>query len=287
MKLKILITGSNGFLGKNFLSLYKKKYDLYFCNSNQIKNNILFYNQKKKCKLKKFDGVIDFAWKGVNEKKRNSKIQYLNIIDTKKLVKFLKKKNLLFFISIGSQAEYKPTNKVISENSITKPKTNYGIAKLKKFKFLKDFCKKNKIRFVWFRLFSSFGPYDNNYKLITYINKLFIKKKAPDVTSGEQNWNLLYVEDVCSAIKNAVENKKYHGVINLAHNKNYKLKNIIIKASKIAKYNGAINFGGKKYKKDEVWNIKANTKKIMSLGWKPKYTLTDGLIKTYKFLKAN
>jgi nucleoside-diphosphate-sugar epimerase len=110
---------------------------------------------------------------------------------------------------------------------------------------------------------------------------------VPNVTKGSQIWNLLYVKDVCSAIKNAIENKKYKGIINLAHNKSIKLKSVITKASKITRYNGVINFGGKDYRKDEVWSLKPNLKKIFNLGWKPKYSLSDGIIKTYKFLKKN
>ena len=76
---------------------------------------------------------------------------------------------------MGSQAEYGNYNKTINENDICKPTTLYGKSKLFCSKLANELCLHYNINFSWLRLFSVYGPDDNQNWLIPYlINKMIL-----------------------------------------------------------------------------------------------------------------
>lgn len=46
-----------------------------------------------------------------------------------------------------------------------------------------------------------------------------------------------------------------------------------------------LNFGALKYRKNEKMNIKVNIKSLKKIGWRPKVSLRQGLLKTIKYYK--
>ena len=74
MKLRLLITGGNGYIGSNFIKFFGKKHDLYVVDNNKkkkLRNIKKFFkfninNQNKFCKIikqNKIDGIIHLAAK--------------------------------------------------------------------------------------------------------------------------------------------------------------------------------------------------------------------------------
>jgi len=144
--MKILLTGSHGFIGSHVHNYLKKKHDV-FClvrKKQQRDNKVIlcdlgnFSKLKKKIYKIKFDAVIDCAWDGVESVLRNSQKQNKNILNIKNLLSSLNYQKLKYFISFGSQAEYGPRQNLISENDILKPKTLYGKIKVKKYTICKN-----------------------------------------------------------------------------------------------------------------------------------------------------
>ena len=132
--MKILITGSSGYIGTHFLKyLIKKKIKIVSTyrkkkpkiKSSKIKNlKFNIFGNKKFLNKNKIDLLIHFAWK----KKDYSKSK--NLDEAKKHLKFLKTivdsgvKNI---VVAGSCFEYGKKNGSLKEESTCKPNTNYGI----------------------------------------------------------------------------------------------------------------------------------------------------------------
>lgn len=186
-------------------------------------------------------------------------------------------------ISFGSQAEYGTNIKFPNENSPAKPKTFYGKMKLKKLKLLSKYCKKNKINFIWFRIFSSYGIKEKYNWLIPYLVKNLLLKNTVSITAGEQVCDYIYIDDLISAIILSIKNKKMKGVYNLGSSKGIKIKTIvklILKILKIKKFD-KIKF--KRNRKKYIPELVANTNKIKKLGWYPKISIEKGLKKVIKY----
>jgi UDP-glucose 4-epimerase len=296
--MKILILGSNGFVGKHILNFFVKKHNFEISALNKektlnkktcsLKANISLNSFKiSKFKSLQFDLLIDCGWEGVFGSFKNSKKQNKNKIYTINLIKILKICKIKSIISFGSQAEYGNHNTKINEKTFTKPVTLYGKIKLWKLNFLNNFCKKNKIRFVWFRIFSIFGPRENYEWLIPYtINKL-LKRKEVHLTQGSQKWDYLYIEDLVRAVYLATLDKRFNGIYNLASGKSCSISFIVKKIAKLLKSKETLlKFGSIDYQKKRTESMYANINKINKLGWKPKLNLENGLKKTINYYKS-
>lgn len=290
--MKILLTGSHGFIGSHVHSYLKKKHNV-FClvrKKQQRENKVIlcdlenFSELKKKINKIKFDAVIDCAWDGVESALRNSQKQNKNILNIKNLLSSLNYQKLKYFISFGSQAEYGPRQNLISENDILKPKTLYGKIKVNKYVICKNYLKKKKTKFIWLRIFSCYGPNDKDSWLIPYSIKKILSNKSPIITAGIQKWNYLYVTDLVKSLSFVLKTKKSE-VYNLANTRTIQIKDVLLLIKKITKKRVKLKFGLKKFRNDQVFYLNANTKKITALGWKPKVSMKAGLKKTINFYK--
>lgn len=299
-KKKILITGSSGFVGKELVNkLIKRKNLVLYLIINKKKlrfrsKNIKYINCSLKNKniLKKklapinINYVIHCAWVGVDSNNRNSDKQKQNLTIINNIFKAVEKKNLNCFIGIGSQAEYGPKNKVIKEGSKLEPITVYGKTKAIVYKILKKICETKKIRFVWLRIFSGYGPGSTMEWIIPYTIKSLISNKKVIFTSGEQTYNFIFISDIVSAIVKSIFNKDAKGAYNLAYKKSFKIKYVINLIYSYLRVNKNPSFGSIKYRKDQIMRFVPSISKLKKdFNWEPKVGIKEGLKKNIKFLK--
>jgi len=301
MKKIILITGSSGFIGSEVVKqLLKKKNFLYLLikkKKKEIKSNKIKFihcsllnraRLKKKLYSINITDIIHCAWIGVSSQSRNSPQQYLNIKIINNIMNAIKLKKINSFISLGSQAEYGSKFNRIYENSRLKPKTLYGKIKIKILKKVKIFCRKNNIRFIWLRIFASYGPNsDNNWIIPSTIIKIINNQKT-QFTSGNQIYNFIYISDLASAIIKFLYNKNISGIFNLGSEKSYTIKYVISLIFKKLKIKKKPIFGELGYRDDQIMKFSPSISKVKkNLNWLPKYSISKGLDKTIKYIKKN
>ncbi|MFX4276709.1 NAD-dependent epimerase/dehydratase family protein [Aliarcobacter butzleri] len=121
--MKILITGSNGYLGSSFLNQYKDKYKFEkFSLLSQKLENINF---------DRIDIVLHCAAL-VHQKIEHSYEKYyeINVIYPVKLAKLAKQNAVKQFVFISTIAVYGEDKEKLDENTICNPITPYGKSKL-------------------------------------------------------------------------------------------------------------------------------------------------------------
>ena len=93
------------------------------------------------------------------------------------------------------------------ENSECKPKSYYGISKLKSTQALK----KSQLNYIVLRLYQIYGPYQKINRLIPIaINQLLDNKKF-NASSGRQVRDFLYVDDFVDGVLMCLcQNNFYH-----------------------------------------------------------------------------
>lgn len=227
------------------------------------------------------DAFVHLGWCGVSSSQRNDSSQWRNVISTMQLVELAKKLSVNTWIGLGSQAEYGPCKNRIDELCITKPTTSYGSSKLAAQILSENFCLQNGIRYIWLRLFSSFGPMDNPEWLIPYLVKTLMNKERPQLTSAEQLWDYIYIVDVAAAIRAVLETRNASGIFNLGSGKAYRLRTIIEEIRDLIDPNLSLGFGEVNYRPDQVMHLEADISKLsLATGWLPKNSIQDAIKQT-------
>ena len=105
-------------------------------------------------------------------------------------------------------------------------------------------------------------------------------------------FNIPIIDDVVSAMDKILTYslKKIVGydLFEVGSGKNVSIKNIV-KMIKIISKNtkSKLNFGKIPMRKNELFKVNLNLKKLKALKWKPKYTLENSLKKTINYYKKN
>ena len=191
------------------------------------------------------------------------------------------------FVGIGSQAEYGRKKKVIYETSKLNPNSNYGKIKVRVHNKIKKYCKLKKIRFVWLRIFTGYGPGSSNKWLIPYtITNILSNKNIIKFTSGKQIYNFIYISDITIAIIKSLFNININGEYNLAFKISYKIKTVINLIFSILKTKSIPNFGKIEYRSDQSMNFFPSISKLKKdFKWEPKIGIKQGLKKNIMYLK--
>lgn len=283
MKNNILITGADGFIGRNLINNLKNNniYSIDINKSNFLDEKTTFLNidLTKKFELKEsFDYIFHLAAfpdSSINLENINKLIK-LNIIGTLNLINSLK--NFESFVHIGSYKQYGNLPVPYKEEQ-TNPITPYAISKDATEKFLRLL----NLPIVFVRLSPSYGPFQKPPQLIPSIIESCLNGNELNLTKGEQKRELTYVEDITSAlIKSALIKPKE--ILNIGYGKEYSIKEIVEKIIKLTNSSIVPNFGALPYRKNEVFRMlgdNSKTKKI--LNWQPKFDLEEGLKKTIEW----
>jgi len=278
MKKVILLTGATGFLGSQIadvlvkndiqlVALKRKNSDCYRCNSFNNKINWVDIDAEGYWKEKVINlrptHIIHCAWIGVEAHERNDiKTQVQNISFLADLLEISGVMKLTQFISLGSQAEYGILNSKVSENSIIKPVSLYGATKVASQQILKTFCDSNKTKWIWLRLFSFIGEYENNNWLIPSLINKIIKGEVMDMTAGEQKYSYMFVNDFALIILKIINSNVESGIYNVSGNELISLKELVDLIGKKLNFSPKINWGALPYRINQSMHVEGSTSEL-------------------------
>ncbi|MDC1079193.1 NAD(P)-dependent oxidoreductase [Candidatus Pelagibacter sp.] len=218
MQKKILLIGSNGFIGKN-LSIYLKKFfSIYKLNRNVLKENrkniscdISKKNELKKKFLKfpNFEYVINLS--GQVEKNK-SKMQNNIYEGNKNLIQIFKKTEatLVFF---STTLVYGHSKNYRNEKSILNPKSDYAKIKVKTEDLYNKTCKK-------FLILRIGNVYDDQLAKKGLLKNLIGAIKGDTtfiVNKLETVRNYIHIKDLIRIIKIIIDSKKINKTLNIGH----------------------------------------------------------------------
>lgn len=300
MKKIILITGAAGMVGSNLLKKIDFKNKIIICIDNLIlgkkKNLIPYLNKKnffffkkdlsKKINSQKIKNILNKyqlseIWllaansdikKGVNNYKVDLSNTYLSTVNTVEfLKKYFRRDTKLIFTS--SSAIYGRIKSKISEKTkIRKPKSNYGLMKLKSEEYLTSVSNKYNINTLIFRFPNVIGPNLTHGLLYDMKKKIFSKDKYIQVLgNGEQQKPYSHVSEIINCIL-FLKKKKFLQKLNFFNigtsDNGVKVKYIVDKMVKKFKSLKKIKFERKKIGwVGDISKYSYSTKKINDLGF--------------------
>lgn len=206
--MKILVTGSSGYLGASFIQKYQKKY--------QFKTFSLRNEKIEDIDFKNIDLVLHCAAL-VHQKQEYSYKKYyeINVQYPVKLAKLAKQKGVKQFIFISTVAVYGDDKEKLDENTACNPVTTYGKSKLEAEKQLMEFNDNDFIiSIVRIPVIYGKGAPGNIKSLVNLV------KKASIIPLGgiKNKRSFISIENLCYLI-DAIITQKKSGTFLYADNK--------------------------------------------------------------------
>jgi UDP-glucose 4-epimerase len=312
MSKKILITGCAGFIGSNLVDFFlSKKYSIIgidnlstgkikFLNDAFKNSKFIFENEDllKYSRIKKFFSNVEVVIhlsanadvrQGPEHPKKDLE---QNLIVTSNILEAMRENNVkkIVFSSTGSvygEATKFPT----PENTNFPIQTSlYGASKLACEALISAYCEAYNMKTWIFRFVSILGERYTHGHVIDFYKSLKINNKLLKVLGdGNQKKSYLHVQDCIEAIFLALKktNDKIN-IFNLGTNEYCKLKDSIKWICSELNAKPKLDYkGGKRGWIGDNPFIFLDTKKIRSLGWKPKLTIQQSVVKTVKYLQNN
>lgn len=305
MKKKILITGSEGFIGSHIVDfLLKKNFNIKcFVQYNSFNNWGWLEDSSFKNKLNICTGDIrdpNFVDKTVSDCTHVIHLASLisiphsyisassyvetNVAGTLNLLQSSVKHNIKKFIHTSTSEVYGTAQRIpINENHPLNAQSPYAASKIAADQMALSFYNSYNLPVTILRPFNTFGPRQSARAIIPTIITQLIKQNKINLGSLDPTRDFNYIDDVVNAFYLAIDNKKIIGeVINLGTGYEISindLKNLIFK---IHNKNLSIKKSTQRVrpKKSEVQRLVSNNGKAKKiLNWRPKYVGKNGLSK--------
>ena len=297
----VLVTGGLGFVGSNLVRELKRRShqvwvcDLTHCDAdNYMRCDVSKYRHVERLFEKQdFDYVYHAAaeygrWNGEDYYEN---LWLTNVVGTKNVLRMQEKKmfRMIFF---GSAEVYGDYDGVMSEDVMDKvpikQMNDYAISKWVNELQIMNSAAMFGTETVRVRLFNVYGPGEHYTPYRGWIPKFIYKalRDEPYTVYLGHKRTLEYVEDVCKALANIVDNFKPGEVYNLGGDQQYEVKfvsDLILRL--LGKDDSMVT-----YREAEPFTTRVKTpdssKAKRDLGFKLTVPIEDGMRRTVEWLKA-
>ena len=299
---KLLVLGSQGLVGtaikrseiinQKFIVHYSNRAEADLTNKKEVES--LFNSVKPNITINcagKVGGIL------ANNTQRYEFLTE-NLLINLNLFETLKKYKNSLLINLGSSSIYPKNSKFpLKESSLmTGPleETNsaYSLSKIVGIAMGKA-IESNILKTINLIPTNLYGPNDNfdsqsSHVVPGLINKFYEAQENNDAEcivwgSGKPSRELLFVDDLVSALEVIIESNPKEEIINVGSGSEISIKDLANKISLIAGYKGKVVFDTSK--PDGVLKKTLDSSLISSLNWSPKVGLDDGLKKTYEWYR--
>tara|TARA_B100000287_G_scaffold406514_1_gene431051 strand:- start:1308 stop:2210 length:903 start_codon:yes stop_codon:yes gene_type:complete len=287
--LNIVVTGGEGFIAKHLVSRLKSM------NHNVINldikngNDVSDYSVLDKIK-EDIDIIYHLAAQPYG--KGGELNPYLDLkLNTKAILNvnlFAESRGIPKVIYTSTMAVY-GNGDDSKETDEVNPLSNYAVSKLFGEYSLKKFAYNNNINYTIFRLWNTYGPgqdLQNEFKgLMQAMCRQCVNETDIKVTGSLDRYrDHIYVDDVIDALILGLDSKTDNDTFNVSTGVSVTIKELIDTIIQVLDNNKKYtieNIGG--HKGDQFGSV-GNSKKLQSLGWKPKTSLKDGLRKFLNYI---
>lgn len=286
---KILVTGSNGFLGSNLIDylLYNKKQVIGLSQNPQKKDGIhqIQNDVRTISRIPKDISCIMHlaALTDVNYCQLYPKACFdTNVGGTQNMLELARKHDSKFIFASTSHVFGIPKKLPVSENTEFHPISVYAASKACAEMLCEGYSKSYGLDIIIVRAFSIYGPASPSYLVTSKIIKQILYENKITLGNLSPKRDFLYVSDLILAYSLLIKRSlKGFSKFNVGFGKSTSILELCQKLIKISGKNVPVNSDKNLQRKSEIENIICDISKIKKLGWKPKISLEEGLSNTF------
>lgn len=280
---KILVTGANGFIGRNLCEYFKDKYTLLIPSHKQL--NLLDTNKVDEyLNRHKAEYIIHCAnIGGVRDKRKINDVVSLNLRMFFNVVKQIKKTKKIIYFGSGAEYDKSVPIKNITEEEFGKsiPIDDYGFYKYVGSKFTENLSS-NKISCL--RLFGVYGKYENY--LIRFISNSILKNllHLPIAVNQNSIFDYLFINDLKKIVEYFLSNPCKFNIYNVVPDKKTTLLGIAKIINSISSYQSKIIFKNKGFNNEYTASNDRLHSEIKNLQFT---SIRDGIKNLFLWYKKN
>lgn len=285
---KIIVTGGNGFLGKNLVkSLIDEGADVIVFdktlshNFKEIKIDITDF-ESLNTNINVIKPHIIFHLAAILNRDRSfdqhDQIMKINYFGTINLLKALQNIDYDNFIFTSTSEIYGSNKAPFKEDMMPMPASPYSLSKCFAELAVKTFSEIHKKNFTILRLFNFYGQEMPDSFFVSQLIKSLKNNNVFKMTKGEQKRDFIHVNDVVNAMILAASNTKYanNEIFNVCTGKSITIKELAEKCKQLLKANCEIDLGALPYRENEIWDMTGDNSKIVNkLGFKINHDLEN------------
>lgn len=313
--MKILITGGAGFIGSHLCDKYTKEGYTVICLDNFMNGNLMNIRHLLNYRnFKLINGdIVDFdllekimrdvdvvfhlaAQIHVDRSIIEPKLTYeINVLGTQNILEVARMYDVEKVIHASTSEVYGSAQYVpMDEKHPLNAPHPYGASKIAADRMCYSYIQTYGMNICIMRPFNLYGPRqkDSGYGgAISLFTKRVLSNMPPIIYGdGEQTRDYTYIDDIVDAYDLILNNKPIREPINFGTGKEIKIIDLANKIIELCDKTGNINPVHVEPRPGEVKRLVADISKAKELlGWKPKYTIQEGLkkfidwYKNYKF----
>lgn len=305
---KIVVTGGTGFIGRHLLEvLVAGGHSPVVIVRRLDQTNDLPEFLKERVSLVELDLVDSDAvsrvieverpsllfhlagTKGTDDENRNAALtcRELNVDATLHLLEVATRAGAGRIIITGSAEEYGKQTGPFDETHLLKPTSDYGKSKADATRLALELYERIKCPVVILRLFTVYGPHQPQGMFVSDAIASAVNNVSFSMSEGLQQRDLVYVDDVTSALIAAATMPGIEGkVFNLGSGRPVRLLDLAHMIWNISNTSAALKVGSRGRKSDEMqvtWSDSSLA--LKDLGWSAKVDLEAGLRATIEWAK--
>jgi UDP-glucose 4-epimerase len=293
--MKVLIIGSEGFVGNNLVDGLSKNHEIICADQLENSNHKNYYQldvtnlDDVQRIVDNVDIVIDLAAHSLVSSLDGSIINAkVNIIGLLNILESCRKNQIkkIIFTSASSLVGEPKTFKVSEEHSAT-PKTAYGITKLTSEHYLRLYSELYGLKYTVFRFFNIYGPYQKNGLIPSLYNRIISKQPLTIFGKGDQIRDYVFIKDIIEFFEKAISSTiTDNQILNMGTGEGTTIKELIQVLSDIMQVTPKLDY--KPERPGEIGNFVADSKKLDKIfGAIPTTRINTGLSETIAWLKEN
>jgi nucleoside-diphosphate-sugar epimerase len=282
---KILITGSEGFIGTHLKNYFNGKYEILGLDCKiSIFHDIRYINYVKKI-VKDFnpDIILHLA---ANPDVSVSTVYpqedlMLNVNGTLNMLELAKEINLELFIFTSSACVYGETEeKFINEKFKVCPNSQYGVGKYSAEEYCRLYYRKYGVPTVVFRQFNMYGPNQNfNFAIPNMIRRIKNCKENQLMLYGTPNdtRDFTNVKDLCRVFDKIIESCPAGETFNIGSGIEYSIYEIAQLINKLTNKNLELYYENQIFD-GKITQIAADNTKLKDIiDWQAEIKLEEGI----------
>jgi len=292
--LKILITGSSGFIGSALIKELKKNPLLHLTGVSGSNGSgkldgidIIYADLSKTDFTDKLPETVDVVIHLAQSKHyrefpaQANNIFQVNVLSTQILLDWSTRAGVKRFIYASSGNVYKPQNKLLLENDLCEPLTYYGRSKYAAESIILPY--QSFFEVLIFRIFGVYGPGQVNMTIPNIIRKVQNEEEITLAANTGLSFTPLYIDDCVQILKTVIGHDKpfKQPIYNLAGTERTELNELVQIIAEHINKKPHVKITG-----DEPMYLMADGSKLLNeIKITPKTTIKSGILKTLNYEK--